>query len=309
MSCEPIVDYLLTRAPTPAAMTDVPSWWRQHHEVVAALELPIDRALAGGFVAPVLGFAFASGYQEALRALLGGGEERRRALCATEKGGNHPRAIATTLTPAGDGFVLSGAKSYITLGRFADELLVVARSGTGSDDRPQLTVVTVAAGATGVTIEDAPPVPFVPEIPHARVRFAEVAIATEDVLPGDGYDRYLKPFRTVEDIHVMAALMAWLIGVGRRSNWSEDAIEPLLATALTLRQLALAAPSSPAIHIALAGALRMVQHSVAEVEPLWASADLATRATWQRDRALLQVAQGARDKRRQRAWERLASLR
>ena len=54
-----------------------------------------------------------------------------------------------------------------------------------------------------MTIEDRPPTPFAPEIPHARITLANVTVRDEDVLPGDGYARYLKPFRTIEDTFVL----------------------------------------------------------------------------------------------------------
>ena len=39
---------------------------------------------------------------------------------------------------------------------------------------------------------------FVPEISHAEVELDRVKVSDADVLPGDGYDDYLKPFRTIE---------------------------------------------------------------------------------------------------------------
>ena len=45
------------------------------------------------------------------------------------------------------------------------------------------------------------------------------------LLPGDGYDVYVKPFRTIEDIHVHAATIAYLVAEGRRRGWPHGWIE------------------------------------------------------------------------------------
>ncbi len=34
-------------------------------------------------------------------------------------------------------------------------------------------------------------------------------VADDELLPGDGYDDLLKPFRTIEDTHVLAAAVGW----------------------------------------------------------------------------------------------------
>ena len=54
------------------------------------------------------------------------------------------------------------------------------------------------------------------QLGHLFVSLSDVAITAHEILPGDGYDRYLKPFRTVEDIHVHAALLGHAIGAARR---------------------------------------------------------------------------------------------
>src|SRR5262245_25603109 len=95
----------------------------------------------------------------------------------------------------------------------AQSLLVVASTGN-VDGKNRLRVVRVPANAAGVRIEPAV-APFVPEIAHARVTLDGVRVSAGDLLPGDGYDDYLKPFRTIEDLHVHGALLGYLIGVAR----------------------------------------------------------------------------------------------
>jgi len=293
------MDALLHRllALTPAALDSLEPWWNATRDVREAQNTTIDRALIGGVLADRLGFAFASGYQEALRALVG--HDGIGALCVTEARGNSPKDIDTTVTPRGDGFVVTGAKKWATAAPLATSLLVCAKTGVDAEGRNTLRLVRVPTKATGVMLT-ASSAPFVPEIPHAEVTLDNVHVAADALLPGDGYSDYVKPFRTVEDAHVHAALLGYLIGVARRFDFSRDLIERLLATALSVRSIGLADPTSIHVHIALAGAFTQIAHLVAEVEQAWEGGDEHSR--WQRDRALLRVASGARAARRDAAW-------
>jgi hypothetical protein len=246
-----------------------------------------------------MGYAFAGGYSEALRALVPG-LEGITALCATEQGGNHPRAIETTLTPDGDDFRLNGTKKWATVASEASALLVVASVGRDGD-KNRLRVVRVPVWADGVTLRDASAA-FVPEIPHSEVELVNVPVSARDVLPGDGYDDYLKPFRTVEDVHVHAALLGYLVGVARRHAFEPALVEALLVSAVATRGLAGADMKAATTHLALAGLLDQITRIVAEVERAWAAKPGEEWTRWQRDRVLLQVASKARGARRERAW-------
>jgi hypothetical protein len=81
-----------------------------------------------------------------------------------------------------------------------------------------------------------------------------------------------------------------------------DLRERLIATSVAARGLASADPRAVTTHTALAGMLDLIQRSVAEIEPLWAVADDAEWARWQRDRSLFRIAGAARAARRERAW-------
>ncbi|HVY44588.1 MAG TPA: hypothetical protein VHB21_01865, partial [Minicystis sp.] len=81
----------------------------------AAGSTPLARAVAAALTAERLGFAFAAGYRAALARLAPDFAAERLALAATEHGGAHPRAIGTSLAPAGDGFALTGKKRWVTL--------------------------------------------------------------------------------------------------------------------------------------------------------------------------------------------------
>lgn len=295
---------LLTLKP-PAADT-LRTWWEETARERARWPLTIERALVGGVLSDRLGFAFASGYAEALRALAPAHAEGITALCATEEGGNHPKAIQTRLEPAAGGqggYTLTGKKKWATVATEASALLVVASTGQDGG-KNRLRVVRVATNAPGVVLVPSA-APFVPEIPHAEVELRGVAIAEADVLPGDGYDDYLKPFRTVEDLHVHAALIGYLIGVSRRHNLDRAVVEPLVALATTVHAMAHADPKSAATHVGLAGLIALATRAVEAVEQAWGVPD-EEHARWHRDRALLKVAGAARAARRDKAWESLA---
>jgi acyl-CoA dehydrogenase len=284
----------------PVDVADLAAFWDATAAARAEWELPVDRALVGGALADRVGFAFAGGYAAALHALVPATAGALTALCATEEGGAHPRAIKTALVRDGAGFRLDGTKKWGTIASEAAWLLVVASIGEDGG-KNRLRVVRVPARAPGVTITPIS-APFVPEIPHAEITLAGVAVPEDAVLPGDGYTDYLKPFRTIEDLHVHAALVGYLIGVVRRHRLGRELAERLCALAVTTRALAVADAKAETTHVALAGMLDLVTGVVGELELRW-TAPGDEHARWQRDRALLQVAGKARAARRERAWQ------
>jgi hypothetical protein len=252
----------------------------------------IDRAIELGAKADRLGHAFFGGYTSAITALdpsiTGIG-----ALCATESGGGHPRAIQTTLS----GGVLNGEKHFVSGGKLADTLLVVAKVGE-KDGRPDLKVARISAKAAGVTIEEGAALDFVPEIPHGSVTFKDAKV--DAVLEGDGYERYLKPFRTIEDLHVFAAIISCLIANGR-TVFTQSHTEQLLAVLAAIQTLGRDEPSSPTVHLALAGVLTWARSVIDSLD--LSKLDPEFRARFERDRPLLQIAQKVREARRTKAWE------
>ena len=299
-----LLRFLLSESAAPTPLASVHDAWQQHLELKPHFPLSVDLAAAAGFKSDQIGFAFLSGYQAALSALLPDHpSDRLRALCATEQGGGHPAAIRTELAFAADGAsTLTGTKSFVTLGTAAEQLVVVASTGSNATGQNQLRVVLVDAKSAGVTLHELPALPFIPEVPHAEMTLTDVRVASGEILAGDGYTKYLKPFRTIEDIHVFAAVFGWLLQVARRSGWPTATQEKLLAVIVALRGLALEDPSSPAVHVALGGVFSLATGLTEEIDALWPSADDATRQRWQRDRSLLTIAGRVRSKRLETAW-------
>lgn len=282
-----VLSALLSADPTPSVV-DLGSWRASPRPAD-----PFAHAVLGGFHADRIGWAFASGYQAAGRRLVPDLPDGAIfALCATEDGGNHPRAIQTRL----DGGRLTGSKRFVTMGPHATALVVIATTGPGEDGRPQLKAAVVSPETTGVTVQPGMELPFVPELPHGSITL-EQAVPTR-VLPGDGYSDHLKPFRTIEDTHVHAALLGHLVGIGRRSGWPPGEVEALLVLISALAPLS-ASHRSPASHRLLGGIIAQTAQRVSAAASL--PMEDATRARWERDQPLLGIARKARDARLRRA--------
>ncbi|MBK6689920.1 MAG: acyl-CoA dehydrogenase family protein [Deltaproteobacteria bacterium] len=291
-------DVLLVPPPAQPFL-DPAHWWAS----VGARRDPdapsIDRAILAAVHADRIAWAFAVGYAEALIHLVPKlAPSTLAALAVTEAGGNHPRAIATTLTLRGQEWVLSGEKRWVTLGPQGGVFLVAAKVGE-EQGRPALKVVVVPSDAPGVRVTPLDELPFVPEIPHASLSLQDVLVPAEAILPGDGYQRYVKPFRTIEDLFVNAAVGAYVLGHAGRSGWPEAWREQLYAAVLGLKAISESPPDAPNTHLALAGALTTLRALYETAEPWWEG---EAKDRWQRDRALFQVAGRARGLRRERAW-------
>jgi len=307
------IEHCLRSAPRADAIETVAQWWPRWRTMAAAQASPIEQAIAGGFTANRVAWAFASGYQAALRALVPDlPADAMVALCVTEEMGNRPRDIRTTITPCADGSIsINGTKRWTTLGTASTLLLVVGcevDSAAGSDvgERPNLRVARVSSDTPGLSRIDMSATPFVPEVPHARVQLDDVRIPASALLPGDGYATCVKPFRTLEDTHVTAAVLAYLLREARARGWPAALRERIVATLTVLVAVAAGEADSAANHVALEGALRWAHALYDEVRALWASAADEAAARWQRDAALFAVAAAARALRAARAWERLS---
>jgi len=307
---DPALRHCLIAPPQATSIDDVATWW---HQVWLSVDRPdaspAALAVAGGFAADRVGWAFAGGYQAALRALLPDlPRDTLAALCVTEAEGNRPRHIRTTIVPQGDGALrIDGAKRWTTLGPASSLLLIVGALPSAPDaGRPALRLARVPASTPGVVLQPMPPTRFVPEVPHAQVLLRDVRVGADALLPHDGYDAYVKPFRTIEDVHVTLAVLAYLLREGRARRWPDAFNEQTVAAIALLMQLARDDASAATTHVALAGALRIAHRLYADASAQWAAvADDPAAQRWQRDAALFEVAGTVREQRAARAWERL----
>jgi hypothetical protein len=236
-------------------------------------------------------------------------EDRLASLCVTERGGGHPRAIEARLTPAPGGYRLTGRKRWATLSGGDGVLLVTASEGADPQGRPRLRVARVDGAAAGVTLHPMPETPFTPEIGHGEVELCDVMVTEDALLPGDGFARYVRPFRTVEDVHVQAAIYAYVLREIRLHALGRPLAERFAALLTALRALAAEDPTAPDVHVSLAGVLTLAGPPLDELERAWARTESPAHARWERDRVLLSVAGSVRALRLGRAWDALEGLR
>ena len=293
---------VLSRDAAAAPKEGLPEVWEAYRSERAAGASPFTAAVLVASQVDRLGFAFAVGYPAALEQMIEG-VRLPAALCVTEANGNSPRAIESTLTPKGDGYELHGTKTFVTFGSHAETLIIVARLGQRPDGRPDLAVVAIPTNREGVVLQELPETPFVPEVPHTSIRLEGVEVLQGERLPGDGYLNYVKPFRTIEDIHVLGATVGYLLGLARRTRWSATLIAELGANLMALDGLRQGPPLDPRVHIALHGVYQRVTELVSceDFAKLLNAAPDDERERWERDKALLKVASKAREARFEKA--------
>jgi hypothetical protein len=258
---------------------------------------PVQIAIMGGRLAATPGLAFLAGYQAALRALWPAAPWSLGALCVTEQRSTRPADLSTRLS----GLQLDGSKDFVTAAEHAEWLLVAARVEPAGS-AVQLALAVVHRGAPGVQIETLAALALMPDISHGRLT---LQAAPCERLPGDGWADYCKPFRTLEDNHVLAALCAWLYGVGQDCAWPQPLQLRLLGVLGGCAEMARQCPSSAAGHVLLAGLFAQFDGLRGELEAALAAGPSHWQQLWQRDQGLLSIAKGARQIRLDKA---LASL-
>lgn len=306
-----IIDRLLTKGaqPVPEAAKQFNVWRQDFYRQTSDWPDPVDRAVIGGFITDCIAYAFVAGYFSALQSLVPDlPPDRVISFCVTEAGGAHPGAIKTRLSPASSDegknqtYSLTGEKKYITCANEAELILVAASEGTFEDGRNKIRMVKVDSKAPGITITLMKDIGLVPEISHGMVSLNNVAVQQADLLAGDGYLNYIKPFRTIEDLHVTAAILGYLFRVACQYEWDREIKQDILSRIVTIRTLALSNPDAPELHIITGDVLNGTASLFKRLDPYWETVDKAARDAWNRDKTLMNIAQKARTKRLETAW-------
>lgn len=285
---------LQTRDRLPAG--DLESWYAALLERVGEAT-PFMLAVLGGRLAATPGLAFLAGYQAALRALWPAAPWSLGALCVTENKSTRPADMSTRI----DDLHLSGRKDFVTAAEAADWLLVAARCEEAGS-MPRLALGVARNGAPGVRVEPLPALPLMPDIGHARLHLDH---ALCELLPGDGWDAYVKPFRSIEDLHVLAALTAWLYGVGQDNAWPQPLLLRLLGLLAGCAEATRLCPNTPSNHLLLAGLFAQFAALRPDIDTAMTAGPAEWAALWQRDRNLLEIARTAREKRLEKALQTL----
>ncbi len=101
------------------------------------------------------------------------------ALAVDERAKHRPREIAMEAKRSGNGFTLTGAKTFVVDGHVADRLIVAARTAGAPGEADGLTLFLVDPSAKGVEIERTI---MVDAHNGARVRFESVAVDADAAL-------------------------------------------------------------------------------------------------------------------------------
>ena len=111
------------------------------------------------------------------------GGELLLALALEESHRHAPYNIATSATKAGDGYTLSGSKTFVLDGHIADTLIVAARTSGASGDRDGITLFLVDRGADGV---DVTRTHLVDSRNSADITLTDVSVGADAVLGSEG---------------------------------------------------------------------------------------------------------------------------
>jgi hypothetical protein len=255
---------------------------------------PFELAVLGGRAMATPGLAFLIGYQAALRVLWPSAPAALGALCATERRSVRPADMHSRL----EGLRVTGRKDFVTAGLEAEWLLVAARCEAAGESA-QLKLAVVYPGEPGVTLEALPTLPLMPEVGHARLTLQHAAC---ELLAGDGWDAYVKPFRSLEDLYVLAALVAWLYGVGQECAWPQALQLRLLGLLGGCAESSRQCADSVGCHLLLGGLFAQLNALRGELDQALAAGPEQWAQLWQRDQGVLALATAARDKRLAKAW-------
>ena len=177
----------------------VPAAWGGSSERLDVRSLCLVRETLARF-APLADFAFAmQGLGSGAITLFGTDEQRRAYLASVAKGrkiaalalsepdaGSDLAAVGTTAEPDGTGFVLNGAKTWISNAGIADFYVVLARTGEAPGARG-LSAFVVDADTPGLGIGER--IRLIAPHPLATVTFDNCRVAREQLLgePGQGF--------------------------------------------------------------------------------------------------------------------------
>jgi|GEM_PF-731111 len=300
--------------------TSTAEWYKHFLDTTNQLTSTLEQAALGGRFSTNMSYAFSAGYQSAIQSLFKPNTRSLSSVCITEKEGNHPRNIKSTLTKHQQSWQLNGSKSFITGANDAKRLYIAVTDKPASDKhtnehlekettertvsiRPKIKMLSVPADQLGINIAPMPPLPFVPDISHGIATFEHVNIQATQILEGDGYSQYIKPFRTHEDIHVLAAIIGFRIGEAMDSKWAQSSVEAHLMLLSSLLSLSTDNFSVPTTHIIFSGCRAQFSALIQQTDDEFKQNNAEGFSHWKRDKALLDIANKAHILRTDRAWD------
>lgn len=234
--------------------------WSDFFFSKASYQSPIEQAIWGGYSCQQFSFAFLAGYQAALEKLFPSiASNELKALCITEEGGG--QAIKTSLVNN----QINGSKSYLTAGSDAAHLFVLCNTNEVKAGRALLKMVHLPNNSAGMEITNFE-LPFMHEVKHGKLLLKEVGIESAQILPGDGFIDYAKPFRSLEDIHVATAYQAMLLRQAMDYQWEENIRDQLILSLYTLKNLSTLPPNDKETHLLIAANEHQFEQLLPDIE-------------------------------------------
>ncbi|HOS97626.1 MAG TPA: acyl-CoA dehydrogenase family protein [Deltaproteobacteria bacterium] len=122
--------------------------------------------------------------------------------------GGHPKHLRASARPAGDTFLLSGRKTFLTNGPIADAFIVLAVVGEDGG-RKRYSAFVVPRGAPGLSMEEPMDVGFLRPCPHGGIVLEDCMVPGNAILgrSGSAYEDMALAFRVVEDVTMMGPVL------------------------------------------------------------------------------------------------------
>lgn len=306
MTTSEVLAELFTR-PVPADGRDLVAFLRRFGPSPegVAHEDPFRRLMRVALRADRRSAAAIAGHQASIRRLFPATPaDAICAFCISEDRGPHPKYIDTTLTDAGGGLRLNGTKRFGSVAPDAD-LLYVAASVGRDGDRNDLRMVALPADRGGITLDAAPYASYGPDMSIADVILDDVEVRSEEVIPGDAYLNYVKPFRLVEDVYNTVGVQIGLFRLGVEHGWPQERVEELVALIVHAAAISSTDMASPSAVLLLSAYFRASADHWTDLWRWWTDVPASVVERWHPDRPFLETAARARETRRQTAWESL----
>ena len=301
---------VLLRRPSFAECETLSQWFPVWSAACGAYgrQSPYVTAIAGAVQSDRMAWVFFCGNQGAVQAsfpVATSDGPRIAAFCANETG-RKLTTIDTSLYTSNNGTWLEGRKSWSLADVDDLDLFVLARAAGGpASGRGSLVVVRVPRTAPGVEMSEARPQSVVPELRHCEVGFAAVPIGDDQLISGDGYADFARPFRLVEDVFVTGCTLAFQLAHGHAAGWPTRWRQRCIAAIVTLGECASLDPSDPSTELLTAGALSLAGDVIEQADSFWSQQESTSSARWVRDKPILGLGREARRQRAVSAWDRL----
>lgn len=228
------------------------------------------------------------------------------AFCVSEEGGARPMAIESTLREGPNGIlILTGEKKWGSMSPDADTLFIAASSGVETIDgreRNRIRMVGIPADRDGIRLTPRTYGDIETELRIADLSLRDVEVHADEVKPGDGFQRFVKPFRLIEDVFGCAGTQIGVFCLGRRNGWNAERLEDLLGLITQAWAISRGDMASPPAVLAMAAYFRRSNEVWTSLREEWTKATEDECARWSPEHGLLGIAQKARDIGRERAW-------